>query len=375
MELEEKIRQKAYELGFSLCGFTSLAPIEHGPFFLWWLEKGYAAEMTYLAKEPVRRLHPQSYFPQAKSAICLGYPYHPPRLPPVNWQQELRGRIAAYALGEDYHHRVLQRLRTLIGFLQEWVPNLWSKPYVDTGPVLEREWAWRSGIGWFGKNTMLLSQREGSWFFLAEILVNVELGKGGGGREHCGRCSRCLSGCPTGALEPGYVLKAPLCISYLTIEYRGFIPRKLRPLMGNWIFGCDLCQEVCPWGQKFGRFSKEALDAFFPFLPELMGLDEEAFAARFRQSALWRAKRRGLLRNVAIALGNSGNPEAVPPLLKALEDPEPLIRGHAAWALGRLGGSLARGGLEKALGRESVPQVREEILGALGQDEAESSAS
>jgi epoxyqueuosine reductase len=212
---------------------------------------------------------------------------------------------------------------------------------------------------------MLLSKHEGSWFFLAEILVNVELQGAEPPREHCGKCRRCLADCPTGALEDGYILNAPICISYLTIEYRGFIPRALRPQMGNWIFGCDICQEVCPWGQKFGRFRKDLLEELFPYLPAFMTMSEEEFCSRFRHSAIRRTKRRGLLRNVAIALGNSGNPAAIPSLLRALEDPEPLVRGHTAWALGLLGGPRVKRSLEGALRHECNPQVQEEMRLAL----------
>jgi epoxyqueuosine reductase len=372
MELEDKICTQAARLGFSLCGFATLSPLPRTQFFSQWLKKGYAGEMAYLARDPERRLDPRLFFPEAKSVISLGYPYQPPRLPEIDWQRELRGRIAAYAAGEDYHEILKRKLLALVTSLNKSIPHLKARPYVDTGPILEREWAYRSGLGWFGKNTMLLSKKEGSWFFLAEILVNIELHGAGLPREHCGKCRRCLAECPTGALEDGYVLNAPICISYLTIEHRGFISRELRPLIGNWIFGCDICQEVCPWGQKFGRFREDLLEELFPSLPALMAMNEEEFRSRFRHSAIRRTKRRGLLRNVAIALGNSGNPAAVPPLLRALEDPEPLVRGHVAWALGRLGGLKAKRGLEIALGHECDPQVQEEICLALaGEDQPE----
>lgn len=363
--LEQAVRTQATALGFTLCGFVRIAPLPREEFFNAWLAQGQAGEMHYLARHSEQRLNPSLRFPEAKSVICLGYPYAPPRLPNINWQQELRGRIAAYAAGKDYHEVIKTKLLTLVEFLKEISPGLWARPYVDTGPLLEREWAYRSGLGWFGKNTMLLHKQAGSWFFLAEILVNLELEGEGMPRAHCGKCTRCLADCPTNALEEGYVLKAPLCISYLTIEHRGPIPHELRPKMGNWIFGCDVCQEVCPWNEKFGRPRDDLVEELFPSLPELLGLDDVGFRTRFRHSTLLRPKRRGLLRNVAIALGNSGNPEAIAPLRAALSDPEPLIRGHAAWALGRFTEREARLALERQLVYEEDRWAREEVLRAL----------
>jgi len=363
--LEQSIRAQATALGFTLCGFTRLSPLPREEFFTSWLAQGHAGEMQYLARNPEYRLNPTLRFPEAKSVICLGYPYAPPRIPHLNWQQELRGRVAAYAAGSDYHEVIKAKLLMFIESLTGMVPGLWTRPYVDTGPVLEREWAYRSGLGWFGKNTMLLHKQAGSWFFLAEVLVSLELEGEGIPRAHCGKCTRCLVDCPTNALEEGYVLKAPLCISYLTIEHRGPIAHELRPKMGNWIFGCDVCQEVCPWNEKFGRPREDLIEELFPSLPELLLLDETGFRARFRHSAILRPKRRGLLRNVAIALGNSGNPAAIAPLRAALSDPEPLVRGHAAWALGRFTEREARTALEHHLSLEEELWVREEVVKAL----------
>ncbi len=363
--LETQIRTQARALGFSLCGFTRLQPLPREQFFLDWLAQGHAGEMQYLVREPQRRLHPALPFPQAKSVICLGYPYAPPRLPSIDWQRTLRGRIAAYAAGVDYHEIIQSKLQEFVRFLRILCPDLWARPYVDTGPLLEREWAYRSSLGWFGKNTMLLHKQAGSWFFLAEILVSVDLEGEGIPRAHCGKCTRCLTDCPTNALEEGYVLKAPLCISYLTIEHRGPIPLELRPKLGNWIFGCDICQEVCPWNEKFARPREDLVDELFPSLPALLQLDEAGFRARFARSAIRRTKRRGLLRNVAVALGNSKNPEAIGPLSRALQDPEPLIRGHASWALSQFAESEAHRALVRHLHREDDEQVKAEVQMAL----------
>ncbi len=367
MRLENQIRSKAVALGFSECGFTRLRPLAREDFLHTWLSQGNAGDMHYLARQPERRLNPALPFPQAKSVICLAYPYAPPAVPDLDWRKELRGRIAAYAAGLDYHDRISVKLRELIAFLNNLRPEVWARPYVDTGPLLEREWAYRSGLGWFGKNTMLLRKRVGSWFFLAEVLVNLELEGEGLPQDHCGRCTQCVDACPTQALENGYILRAPLCLSYLTIEQRGAIPFALRPKLDNWIFGCDICQEVCPWNKKFATPEQSLFEHLFPSLPALMALDNDGFRKRFRKTALWRTRRRGLLRNVAVALGNSGNPQAVAPLHNALRDPEALIRSHAAWALGQLNYPPARTALWRALDTEDDPQVRTEMQIALGE--------
>ena len=364
MLLENAIRTYARTLGFTLCGFTRLSALPRESFFSKWLAQGYAGEMHYLTKEPQRRIDPSIPFPEARSVICLGFPYSPPVLPQIDWRKELRGRIAAYATGTDYHDVIKEKLWQLTEWLKEQHPGTWARPYVDTGPLLEREWAYRSGLGWFGKNTMLLHKAMGSWFFLAEVLVSLDLEDEGIPRDHCGKCTRCIDDCPTDALASGYILKSPLCISYLTIEHRGPIPHELRPKLGNWIFGCDICQDVCPWNEKFGQPQEDVADELFPSLSELMCLDDDGFRTRFRRSAIWRTKRRGLLRNVAIALGNSKNPEAIGPLQTALLDSEPLIRGHVAWALGQLGDFAS---LKIYLDQEEDRQVREEILVALGE--------
>jgi epoxyqueuosine reductase len=242
-------------------------------------------------------------------------------------------------------------------------PAALTRLYVDTGPVFEREWAREAAIGWFGKNTNLLNRTHGSYFFLAEIFTDLELGgpiEPYG--EFCGTCRRCLDLCPTQALEAGYVMEPRRCISYLTIELRGPIPIGLRAQMGNWIFGCDICQEVCPWNEAGGAKASE----LEPYLPELLTLDEESFRTRFRYSAIKRTKRRGLLRNVAVALGNTRNPDAVAPLADALRrEREPLVRSHVAWALGRLGGDLARRALQDAAAVERDRAVAAEIADAL----------
>jgi epoxyqueuosine reductase len=356
---EAVIAVEARSLGFPLVGCTPLVPLSRGSFLEAWLASGRAGEMGYLARRTAERLDPRRAFPWARSVVSLAYPYRPPPPPPTDWRAELRGRIAAYALGTDYHERVgahVAELRTRLG---DRFPGARFRGYVDTGPVLEREWAARAGLGWIGKNTLLLHRAAGSYFFLAELFTDLALEGEPLPAGHCGTCTRCHVACPTGALGPGYEMDPRRCISYLTIERRSAIPAALRPAIENWIFGCDVCQEACPWnGEARDASSAEALA---PRLPPLLALDAAGFRARFGGTALARAKRRGLLRNVAVALGNSGNPEAVPALARALADAEPLVRGHAAWALGRLGGAAARAALDAARREERDPGAAAEI--------------
>jgi epoxyqueuosine reductase len=264
------------------------------------------------------------------------------------------------------------KLEALVACIRELEgADVQARWYVDTGPILERELAWRAGLGWPGKNTNLINRHTGSWLFLGAILLDRELVYDAPASAHCGTCTRCLVACPTKALVAPGVLDARRCISYLTIELRGPIPRELRPLMGTHIFGCDICQAVCPWNRKAPMSSEAAFlpRAGFaaPELLPLLRLSEDEFHMRFRGSPITRAKRRGLLRNVAVALGNLRDARAVPTLEAALQDAEPLIRGHAAWALGRIGGRRAHDVLQHALSSERDPDVREEMIAALAE--------
>lgn len=364
MPLIDDIKEAAQSFGFVLAGFAPLKNLSRREFFNQWLDGERHGEMAYMSRQPERRFDPKLLDPRLRSVISLAYPYPAPPVTPSNagWQASLRGRIAAYALGPDYHDRVLAAAGNLATVLAGMRPGCRTRLYVDTGPVLEREWAREAGLGWFGKNTNLLNRRQGSYFFLAEIFTDLDLpAPAAPYRDHCGRCRRCLDLCPTGALEDGYLLDARLCISYLTIELRGAIAPAIRSRIDNWIFGCDVCQEVCPWNDQ----GPAEVSELTPYLPELLALDEEGFRARFARTAIKRTKRRGLARNVAIALGNSGNPAAVDPLARAMAgDPEPLVRGHAAWALGQIGGRDARRALELGEQSEREPTVRTEIEAA-----------
>jgi epoxyqueuosine reductase len=357
------IAAAAAELGFARCGFSAIEPLPRERFLRDWLAEGRAGEMTYLWRHFRGRLDPRLLVRGARSVVTVAFPYPPPPPPPRDWRADLRGRIAAYARGRDYHDVVGALLRRLAVSIRDIVPGSEARPYVDTGPVLEREWGRRGGLGWFGRNTMLLDRHIGSWFFLAEVVTSIDLPDSEPSAEHCGTCRRCVDDCPTDAIGPNYRIDPRRCISYLTIEHRGAIPHDLRPSLGNWIFGCDVCQDVCPWNADLP--SPGDFDLLNPRLTDVMSLDPAAFRARFTGSAIMRTRRRGLLRNAAIALGNSGNRDAVPALDRALADPEPLVRGHAAWALGRLGGPAARTALERARRTNADGSVRAEIDAAL----------
>jgi epoxyqueuosine reductase len=303
--------------------------------------------------------------------VSVGMIYHTqPNLPAHI--DESRGRIARYARGDDYHEIIKARLDTLRDKITALCGHrVEARPFVDSGPVLERDFAGMAGLGWIGKNTNLISPQKGSWFFLGELFLNISLAYDKPIRDRCGRCDLCLKACPTQAFAGPYILDARRCISYLTIELKGWMPLHLRPLIGNHIFGCDICQDVCPYNAKAASTSepgfapREGLHA--PALVELLGLSDEEFRRRFRGSPIRRAKRRGLLRNVAVALGNSGSLQAVPAPKAALLDHEPLVRGHAAWALGRIGGTEALTALQARLKAEVDPAVRDEIKQAIAE--------
>jgi epoxyqueuosine reductase len=336
--LEEQIKSKALALGFDLVGIAPAGPAAGFAFFERWLAGGRHGEMGYLAHNPERRSDPRHLLPGAKSIVAVASNYHAAGPAPRPGQ----GRVARYALGDDYHEVMGGKLAALVEAIRKLRPGAQAKVCVDTAPVLEREMAQRAGLGWIGKNTMLLHRQFGQWLFLGEILLDVPLRPDAPEtRDRCGRCVRCIAACPTRALVAPRELDARRCISYLTIELKGAIPPELRPLIGNRVFGCDDCLEVCPWN----RFARQAREPGFSpradlTTPELLGLlelTEENFQRRFARSPILRAKRRGLLRNVCVALGNARDPRAVPALRRALEDAEPLVREHAAWALERMG--------------------------------------
>ena len=362
------VRARAGELGFDLVGIAPADPLEGAGFYARWVALGFAGEMTYLQRNQDKRADPALLVPGSRSVICVGMHYHQEA---GGEHSPLEGRVAQYALGDDYHDLLKDRLAQLWSAIREEAGgDPVGRYFVDTAPVLERELARRAGLGWWGKNTCLINQWQGSYFLLGEIVTEVDLAWDQPAVDHCGTCTRCLDACPTDAFPEPYVLDARRCISYLTIELKDSIPKPLRAPMGNWIFGCDICQEVCPWNKKAPPVLEPALKARaglkHPPLTELLAMGRDAFNERFRRNPAKRPKRRGLQRNVAVALGNSGSEAAVPALADALRDhDEPLVRAHAAWALGRLGGETAAAALEEARRVERDEQVVGEIAAAV----------
>ncbi len=351
-DLKDAIRARAVALGFLACGFTSAERLACGPLLARWLEEKRHGFMDYLARHPHRRIDPRASFDGARSVLVLAWPYPPPPPPLTDWRRRLTGRIAGYALGRDYHAVLEEKLGELGTFVAERCGGAW-RAHVDAGPLVEKELAVRAGLGWYGRNTNLLTRERGSYLMLACLLSEASFVPDAPFPvDHCGACTACRPACPTGALDNGPTIDATRCIAYLTIEHRGPIPAKLRGLVGNWVFGCDVCQQVCPWNAD-----ASAADEFLaPSLVELLGLSTHEFAERYGSTAVQRAKRRGLARNAAIALGNSGNSDAVEALTRALrEHDEPLVRAHAAWALGEIGGAAARAALAATSGTGPAP--------------------
>lgn len=369
--LSRRVKELAREVGFDLVGVSPVVPPPHGDSFADWLRRGFAGEMQYMERGAGKRLHPGDFLPWAKSIVSVAVNYYAPFHREDMPEDGLRGWISRYAWGDDYHEIMEARLAELLTKIRVAVGQpVEGRVYVDTGPVLEREFSSLAGIGWIGKNTTIIHPRRGSWFFLGELFLSLELEHDRSIRDRCGACDLCIRACPTGALVGPYLLDSRRCISYLTIELKGSIPRDMRPLVGDHIFGCDICQDVCPYNKKARPSSEEGFwpreGQHGPDLIPLLALTEEEFRRRFKGSPIRRAKRKGLLRNVAVALGNLQRVEAVPALTQALlEDPEPLVRGHAAWALGQIGGTDARQGLEQALALESDAEVQQEIRLAL----------
>lgn len=301
--LTEAVKAKALTLGFDRVAIGPADPPEHGPAFDAWLEAGYAGTMAYLPRGREKRLDPRNVLSGARSLIAVALNYYQGAVP----EEESWRPVARYAWGRDYHDLMIPRLQSLLAFLEESAgPGVEGRVYVDTGPVLERDLAARAGLGWIGKNTMLLHPEWGSWFFIGIVLTTAELDFGEPLPDRCGSCRACLDVCPTEAFVAPYVLDARRCISYLTIEHKGPIPDELKPEMGEWLFGCDLCQSVCPWNRKAPLTHEPALrpDGPFPPLSSVHRMTEPEFRARFRGTALMRPRWRGIVRNAEVALAN-----------------------------------------------------------------------
>jgi epoxyqueuosine reductase len=367
------LKSWALEAGFDRAGVARLDPLENGGAYLRWLSRGDQAGMGYMERRAETRVNPSQVFPGARSVLCVALQYHPLEREDGTRQPEPAGdlwrRVARYARGADYHEVMTERLKSIEARVGEAFPGCATRRYVDTGPVLERELAARAGIGAVGKNTMLLHPQAGSWFLLGEIFLSLDLAPDQPLADLCGSCTLCLEACPTAALSEPYRLDSNRCISYWTIEHRGPFPPEARRMVGGWVFGCDVCQEVCPWNEApEGSVHPEMelpperaeLD-----LARLLRLSREEYVERFRGSPMKRAKLAGLQRNAAVAMGNRLESRYIGPLAEALREGEPLVRGHAAWALGRIGSEPARAALAEALEREADEGVRAEIEAAI----------
>jgi epoxyqueuosine reductase len=367
-ELTAKIKDAAHALGFELAGVCPAVTPTGISRFAEWLDRGFDGEMAYFRRRQKAYSHPEHVLAAARSLVMLAMPY---RTVPPRTCRSGEGRVSRYAWNEqDYHDVIRQRLDALIVQWQVWTPEARLRGVVDTAPLLERDFAQLAGLGWVGKNTLLLNKVQGSWFFLAAVLTDQELQYDARHEaDHCGTCRACLDACPTQAFPQPYVLDARRCISYLTIELRGPIPADLRIGMGEWVFGCDICQDVCPWNHKAPAGDEQlygpAVEMNPLSLAGLFHLDDDAFRRRFKQTALWRPRRRGLLRNAAIVLGNQRDEAAVEALARGLADVDSIVRGACAWALGQIQGESAKTLLVQAAVAEADPQVRDEIQLAL----------
>lgn len=404
--LWRRLEQKAQALGFNMVGLVTAVPSPHLAAYLRWIGAEMHGQMGYLARPDrlARRQDLNVILPGVQTIICVGLAYNTVPLPPTIANDPSRGRISNYAWGADYHDIMTPRLEEMAAWLKahETSSSVATKVYVDTGAILERDHAAAAGLGFTGKNTMLIAPKRGSFFFLGEILTTLEIRDRGletdlvsnlqspvSQMPSCGTCHRCLDACPTNAFPQPYVLDARRCISYLTIELKEWIPRELRPLMGNWVYGCDICQVVCP----FNRFAQKTEEVAFypggeqrletrdwrlnqsqvsslqssiwneaaPPLLDLLTLEDAAFTERFAHSPIKRIKRARLVRNACVAAGNWGSETAVPALIYLLSDPEPIVRGHAVWALQQIGGEQARLALAELREREKDTAVLREL--------------
>ena len=361
--LTQRIKEKALDLGFDRVG---IAPVEDVPDekLLTWLKRDYHGEMQYMARGVDKRLDPSLILEGARTVLSVALNYHHSYTLP--YHDPASGVVSRYASGDDYHEVLGHKLKALMQAIEELCPGAAGRIYVDTGPVMDKHWAARSGIGWIGKNANLIAGKKlGSWFFIGEILLNRELDPDAPGRDHCGSCRRCLDECQTEAIVEPYVVDSRRCISYLTIEVKQDIPEELRHGNGNLIFGCDICQDVCPWNRRVAESRepsfapREALRR--PLLKELAGLSENDFQSLFRKSPVKRAGWRGLMRNTAVAMGNSRSEEFVPELIQLLNGPDPMVRRHAAWGLKEIGGDQAQRALRERFQIETDALTREAL--------------
>jgi epoxyqueuosine reductase len=361
------IQEEARRLGFFKLGIASarrLPGVEH---FKAWLGQGFHGTMRYLERQSLKREYPELVLPDVQTILALAMNYYTADAPSVS---PMEGRISRHAWGDDYHNIVMDRLNELLAFIRKQDPSINGHCYVDTGPIMEKIWCAETTLGWMGKHTNIITKNQGSWFFIGVILLDAVIESDPKENNCCGQCCRCIQACPTGAIVAPYSLDARLCISFLTIEFRGPIPRRLRPLIGSRIYGCDDCQNVCPWN----RFAKTTAENRFapgtknlhPELTELIRINPREFKERFFNSPILRATRDGFVRNVAVALGNSHSEASVPALEIALHDESALVRSHAAWALGQIPAGQALSALNTAESKELDQDALQEIRLALG---------
>ncbi len=371
-QLTHKIKKRARQLGFHAVG---VSPADPGPDdkLRVWLELGFQGSMDYLERQAGKRLDPGKVLPGVRSMICLALAY--PHSQPLPYDDPNRGVISRYASGDDYHSVMGSLMARLLESIREELPGVGARSYVDSGPVMDKYWASRAGIGWLGKHTNILDRKLGSWFFLGEILLDVELDYGEPALDHCGSCTRCIDACPTDAIVEPYLLDSRRCISYLTIELKEDIPEDLREPMGNLVFGCDICQDVCPWNHPVPDSSVLELEPRrvnrSPELWELAQLSPDEFRERFSGSPVKRAKWRGFVRNVAVAMGNSGNPGLQPELTSLLDSEDPMVRRHAGWALKQLGTREALDAVRRRCSRESDSETRATLRELLDDEAAD----
>jgi epoxyqueuosine reductase len=367
--IARNLKERGRELGLDAVGIASLEPSRYGDVLRRWLESGHAAGMSWMERTADVRADPRSRFSWARSAIVSAVSYLPYR-GDREAQGGLVSRVARYAVGRDYHAVLGERLASLLAHLRSEAPGARARIYIDTGPLLERELATRAGLGWFGKNTNLIGPRGDSWLLLGLILTDLDLLGGGPVTDHCGTCTACIDACPTGAIPEPYVVDSARCISYLTIELREAIPPPQRRAIGDWVFGCDVCQEVCPWNRKVPATTdpdfQPGKQLSSGSLADLIRTDEPTFHREYDATPLERPRRPGLVRNALIVAANLGDEVALEAAAETLADPDPMLRGTAAWAIGESGaGGSRRRSLERALEREADRGARGEMERAL----------
>jgi epoxyqueuosine reductase len=350
-ELTESLKAEGLRLGFDQVGIAPAVPAPGFPNFLDWLDDGCAAGMDYLGRKAQCRQHPASVLDAVRSVVMVSVIYGENE-PDIASPDPTRGKVARYARGSDYHRVLWDKLEQLLVWLRARCPDVRGRAVVDTAPLLERDFARLAGLGWIGKNTMLISRRLGSFTFLGALLTDAELAYDAPhAANHCGTCTRCLEACPTHAFTEPYRLDARQCISYWTIEHKGLLDDEDASRLNGWAFGCDICQDVCPWNRKAPSGRVSPLDAradwVDPDLLEWLSMDLAEWKRKLKGTALSRAKRAGLLRNAAVILATRGLRQAVGPLVARLDDhgEEQVVRASASWALGRIGGSEARDAL------------------------------